>query len=151
MDPAVGPIIDINIVIIIEYDTRRIGKLAISRSIGSAIPLLPSTTYHYRLVGINNLGLSFGSDLTFTTLGNLPAPFTLTGMTRLPNGSFQFGFSSQTGISNVVLASTDISYSITAWSNIGSALETPPGSGTYQFTDTQATNYPHRLYRVRSP
>jgi hypothetical protein len=50
-----------------------------------------------------------------------------------------------------VLGSTNVSYSITAWSNLGSALETPPGSGNYQFTDTQATNNPSRFYRVRSP
>jgi hypothetical protein len=35
--------------------------------------LLPSTTYHYRLVAVNGGGTSYGADMTFTT-GEYPAP-----------------------------------------------------------------------------
>jgi hypothetical protein len=36
--------------------------------------LVPGTTYHYRLVAANAIGVSFGQDRTFTTDGSRPAP-----------------------------------------------------------------------------
>jgi len=39
---------------------------------GTITPLAPATTYHYQLVGVNNVGTSLGGDLTFTTLDNIP-------------------------------------------------------------------------------
>jgi len=35
--------------------------------------LTPYTTYHYRVVGINGAGTTYGSDLTFTTSAVIPA------------------------------------------------------------------------------
>jgi hypothetical protein len=48
-----------------------------------------------------------------------------------------------------VLGSTDSSLPASNWTVLGAAVEAPPGQ--YQFTDLQATNYPQRFYRVRSP
>lgn len=36
--------------------------------------LTPNTTYHYRAVATNNLGITFGADLTLTTAANTAAP-----------------------------------------------------------------------------
>jgi hypothetical protein len=70
---------------------------------------------------------------------------------KLGDGSFQFGFSNPSGPGYRVLASTDVAAPLNIWSNLGPATETPPGSGQFQFTDHQATNYPQRFYRVSSP
>jgi hypothetical protein len=70
---------------------------------------------------------------------------------RLGNGSFQFGFSNPSGASYRVLASPNPGAPHNTWSNLGSATETAPGSGQFQFTDHQATNHPQRFYRISSP
>ncbi len=75
--------------------------------------------------------------------------FPLTGVTKLGNGSLQFGFSNLSGPSYRVLASTSAAAPLNTCSNLGPALESPPG--TFQFTDSQATNYPQRFYSVQGP
>lgn len=82
---------------------------------------------------------------------NAAGPGQLTGVTRLGNGSIQFGFTNYSDISFSVLASTNVALSLNAWSNLGRVFETSPGNGQFQFTDMQATNYPQRFYRFRSP
>ena len=76
-------------------------------------------------------------------------PIKLSKSTVLPSGALQFSLVENLGLSFTVLASTNASSSLAAWSAIGAAMEAAPTQ--YQFTDTQATNYPQRFYRVRSP
>ena len=78
-------------------------------------------------------------------------PPVLTGLTVLGNGTFGFAFTNLTGASFTVFASTNVALPMNLWSNLGPAVETPPASGQFQFTDSGATNYPQRFYRVRSP
>lgn len=75
----------------------------------------------------------------------------LTNPTRLSNGSFQFGFTNLSGPSYSVLAGTEAVLPLSTWSNLGAAVEAPPGSGQFQFTDLQATNHPQQYYRVKLP
>jgi len=82
---------------------------------------------------------------------NAAGPGKLTGSTRLGNGLIRFGFTNYTDTSYTVLASTNIAWPINMWSNLGAAVETPVGSGQFQFTDPTTTNHPQRYYRVRSP
>jgi hypothetical protein len=77
--------------------------------------------------------------------------FPLTGVTKLGNGSVQFGFNNLSGPSYSVLASTNVALPFAQWSNLGAPVESPAGSGQFQFTDPGATNYPQRYYRVKSP
>jgi hypothetical protein len=78
------------------------------------------------------------------------APSLLTGVGRT-NGIFGFGFTNVHGASFTVFASTNLALPLNAWSNLGSPVESPSGSGHYHFTDPQATNSTQRFYRVRSP
>jgi N-acetylneuraminic acid mutarotase len=71
--------------------------------------------------------------------------------TRLSDGSFQFRFSNPSGPTYRVLASTILTAPLNTWSNLGAATEAPAGSGQFQFTDSMATNYPQRFYRVSWP
>ena len=72
-------------------------------------------------------------------------------MPHLDNNSTRFMFTNFTDTSSTVLASTNVALPITTWINIGPAVESPIGSGQFQFTDPQATNFPQRYYRVRVP
>jgi hypothetical protein len=69
----------------------------------------------------------------------------LTGLKRLANGSFQFGYTNSSGLAGSVYASTNL----LSWAAIGAATQASPG--LYQFTDTAATNYPRRFYELRLP
>jgi hypothetical protein len=82
---------------------------------------------------------------------NTNGPGRLTGMRRLGNGSSQFTFTNLTDASFTVLASTNLALPMNTWSNLGPVIESPIGSGQFQFTDPQATNFPQRYYRVRVP
>jgi hypothetical protein len=84
---------------------------------------------------------------------NLAGPGKITQVTFSGNNSssLQFGFTNYTDMIFTVLTSTNLTLPLNLWTNIGYAVESPAGSGQYQFTDPQATNYPQRFYRVRSP
>ena len=70
---------------------------------------------------------------------------------KLGDGSFQFGFINGSGPSYSVQASSNLAATANTWTNLGPATEMPTGSGLFQFTDHQASNYPQRFYRVSSP
>jgi hypothetical protein len=65
--------------------------------------------------------------------------------------AFHFGFTSLIDGSFTVFASTNVALPLDAWTDIGAAVEVPPGSGQLHFHDPQATNYLQRFYRVGSP
>ena len=76
---------------------------------------------------------------------NFAAPH-LTG-TPLANGNFKIGFTNVTGLNFTVLATTNISLSVSNWTNLGTPSESP--AGQYQLTDTQANSSTQRFYLVR--
>lgn len=73
----------------------------------------------------------------------------LTDPTTLGDGTFRFNFTNLTGASFTVVASTDVALPLSQWMILGLAMESPPGSGQFHFTDLQAPNYLKRFYRVR--
>ena len=105
-----------------------------------------------------NIALSCPNDPPNSIIGNSPGRlipgFTLglypvqpgmhTTTKLLPNGAFQFGYPAN-GPSYSVYASTNQ----IQWESIGVAAQISPGY--FQFTDANATNYPHRFYQLRSP
>jgi len=122
--------------------------LSVSNLIGG---LSPATTYHCQLVGTNSAGTNFGADMTFTTSAIQPVSFSLSSVSKVIGGVFQFGFSNVSGAGFTVFGTTNLAWPFNAWSNLGPAVETPASSGHYQFTDSQATNSMQRFYRVTSP
>lgn len=87
-------------------------------------------------------------ELQLITSGTLPRPVNLT---RLGNGTFQIHFASLTGASFRVVASTNLALPLAEWAILGFATESPAGSGQFQFTDSEAPNFPQRFYSVKSP
>jgi hypothetical protein len=75
--------------------------------------------------------------------------YPLVNVTQLGSGNVQFAFTNLSGPSYRVLASTNAAAPLNTWSNLGAPTESP--AGTFNFTDTQATNYPQRFYRVTTP
>lgn len=82
---------------------------------------------------------------------NPAGPGVLTGTSQLGDGSFRLSFTNYGGMPHAVLATPNMALPSNLWSNLGAAVETPPGSGQYQFTDLQAMSYSQRFYQVRSP
>ena len=73
-------------------------------------------------------------------------PPRLTG-TTLGNGNFQLKFTNTPGTTYTILATTNLSLSVSNWTSLGTITET--AAGQFQFTDTQAAGKPVRFYRVR--
>jgi hypothetical protein len=82
---------------------------------------------------------------------NPAGPGQLKNVTRLGNSSVSFALTNYSDMSFTVLASTNVALPFSQWSNLGTAVESPLGSGQYPFTDLQATNYSQRYYGVASP
>jgi hypothetical protein len=92
-----------------------------------------------------------GGDIYNTGLIISANPPLLTSPAKAPNGVFQFSFTNLSNASFTAFSSTNFQAPPNTWSNLGVVLENPAGSGHFQFTDSQATNYPSRFYRVKSP
>jgi hypothetical protein len=73
---------------------------------------------------------------------------TLNNPKTVPSSGFKFEFNGNTGLAFTILATTNVSLSLSNWTIIGSSVEISPGQ--YQFTDPQATNGGQRFYRIRS-
>lgn len=91
-----------------------------------------------------------GATITFTsgalsvtsTPGfTIPAPIqSILGGTVLNNSTMTFAFTNATGLSFSVLATNDITAPVSTWPVVGTAIESPAGSGNYSFTNSAATN-----------
>ncbi|MGH7993466.1 MAG: Kelch repeat-containing protein, partial [Limisphaerales bacterium] len=73
----------------------------------------------------------------------------LNGTLLEPSGAFQLGFAAFPHSVNTLLSSTSLAQPPLNWVDLGAPSELSPG--LFFFTDTGATNYPARYYRVRSP
>jgi predicted outer membrane repeat protein len=82
---------------------------------------------------------------------NPAGPGFLTVVPELENGTFQFGFTNYEGMTQTILTTTNLALPLNQWTILGTAVETPAGSGNFQFTDPQTTNYLQRYYRATSP
>jgi len=102
-----------------------------------------------------------GATISFTSTGlagatstsfNIPAPIqSLLGGATVASGKLAFAFTNITGLSYSVLATNNLTAPVATWPVIGSAIESPAGSGHYQFSDpSPATNSP-RFYLLRQP
>jgi hypothetical protein len=106
-------------------------------------------------------GQGFGIDnLTFSavaiTNATVITPINITsGSTRIvgsgTSAAVQFTFTNASGLSFSILATNTISAPKTNWPVIGTAIENPAGSGSYQFTDPNPATNAVRFYILRQP
>jgi hypothetical protein len=110
----------------------------------------PTNVGSYNVIGtVIDANYQGGATNTLVISGSSPAPIVLTGAAIQVSGAFQLSFSNTPGATFSVLATTNLALSLTGWTVLGGVTEAPPGH--FQFSDPQATNGPHRFYRVRSP
>jgi N-acetylneuraminic acid mutarotase len=69
--------------------------------------------------------------------------------TKMSDGSRRFTFTAPPNGTNVLIAATNLFLPAESWNTIGAASEI--SSGVYQASDLQATNFPQRFYRIRTP
>jgi uncharacterized repeat protein (TIGR03803 family) len=86
--------------------------------------LLPNTTYHFRVNGVNGSGTANGTDLSFTTLDNNARLSSLT----LSAGAFTPAFSSAVFTYAVAMPNATASFTLTPVTASGSATLTVNGS-----------------------
>ncbi len=79
----------------------------------------------------------------------VPTASTLTNLTTLGDGSYQFAFTNTVGALFGVLATTNLALPMTNWTVLGGVAEV--SLGQFQFIDAQAALYPQRFYCVYSP
>jgi hypothetical protein len=81
----------------------------------------------------------YTTDTVIQTITTVPA-LTVGGVS-LSNGQLSFSFTNTTGLTFSILATNNITAPLATWPVIGTAVETPSGSGNYQFSDPNpATN-----------
>jgi len=109
----------------------------------------PADSYDAFLVAGHKALLSSADLTALDILGyNLNfAPPHLAGA-KLTNGTFQITFTNTPGAGFVVLASTNISLSVSNWTVLGAPTESPVGQ--YRYLDSAAGNQ-QRFYRVSLP
>jgi len=86
--------------------------------------LVPNTTYHFRVKGVNTAGTTYGTDLTFATLAAVPTATTasataITTTEAILNGSV-----------NANNASTAVSFEYGLTPNYGTSVTAVPGTAT---------------------
>ena len=110
----------------------------------------PTNVGSYNVIGtVVDSNYQGGATNTLVISSSSAPPILLTGAAMLVSGAFQFAFTNTPGATFTVFATTDLAVPLAGWTNLGSVTEAPPGH--FQFGDPQATNGPHRFYRVRSP
>jgi WD40 repeat protein len=87
--------------------------------------------------------------LSSSSAGPILPPMALVHAQILSNGSFQFAFTNPPSAVFSVLATTFPTLPSSEWMVLSGVTETSPGH--FQFTDSQATNFVQRFYRLRSP
>ncbi len=118
------------------------------------------TTTFTNLTATSASGVS-GATISFTAAGligtnssgfNIPAPIqsNLGGVT-LAGGKLKFTFTNATGLSFSVLATNNLAAPVASWPVVGTAVESPAGSGNYQYTNSTPATNAQLFYLLRQP
>jgi hypothetical protein len=130
---------------------RRIVQLPVIR--GGDAPVIsytftnlpPAPNYYWSVQAVDGsyAGSAFSTNATFP----IGAPFF--SELRLQSGNFNLGFFAPPGVYHVEGVTDLLEPGQSVWSDLGTASTNAPGC--FNFTDTQASGYPYRIYRLRSP
>ncbi len=85
----------------------------------------------------------------FSVPGQTVTSISMTNLSVMASGAFQFTFTNIPGANFNVFGTTDPRQPFTNWNWLGGVTEVSPGH--FQFTDTQGSSNNERFYRVSSP
>jgi len=92
-----------------------------------------------------------GSGFSYVRSTPPPPPLLVIAPSGGPN-SFDLAFTNTSGLTINVVATTNLALPLANWPIVGTMIETPPGSGAYQFADPGAlTNSIRKFYRLQMP
>jgi hypothetical protein len=101
--------------------------------------------------GTKNLVITAAGYSDDSVVQNLTVPSFSLGGVSLSGGKVTFGFTNATGLSFSVLGTNDLTAPITTWPVVGAVVETPSGSGHYEFIDSNPATNGTWFYRLRQP
>lgn len=111
--------------------------------------LTPGTYEEWTLRGYDADGNVSGFAGAYWAVNPVPVPATLSSIAPVPGGGFQLTVSEGgNNLQTVLLEATTNLADPNSWLEIGSVL---PTANPFTFTDTNATQFPTRFYRVRTP
>jgi hypothetical protein len=115
-------------------------------------PLITLTTSDYVSFNVGATNTAITSGGVFELIPPVITPVTITpGSVQLSGGAMTFAFTNATGLNFTILATNNLAAPVTNWPAIGTAVESPSGSGSYQFTDPAAATNLQRFYLLRQP
>jgi len=123
------------------YDTTQSGKIVFNSSQSF---LLQSGGMKTIVIGATG----YSDDTVVQTLSVIQS--LLRGVS-LNSGSLMFSFTNGTGLSFSVLGTNNLSAPVDTWPVVGPAVESPAGSGNYQFTDPNPATNSAEFYILRQP
>jgi hypothetical protein len=99
-------------------------------------------------VAIDNVSFSASATLPPTVI----TPLTIKpGSVHLTGSAASFSFTNAPGLTFSILATNNLTAPRTSWPVIGTAVESPASSGSYQFTDPNPATNSTRFYLLRQP
>jgi autotransporter-associated beta strand protein len=118
----------------------------------AAEPLITLTTDDYVTfnVGVTNTMITSGGVFQLTVPVVTPVLIN-TSSAHLSGGAMTFSFTNSSGLTFTVLATNNLAAARANWPAIGTAAESPSGSGHYQFTDPAPATNGMRFYLLRQP
>jgi N-acetylneuraminic acid mutarotase len=125
------------------------GSLNAAREWHTATLLLNGRTLIAGGCGVGDGSPAIASAELYDPIAWTPTPVTLTNPSKPPGSAFQFDFTGNPNGTNTVLTTANLALPHTNWTVLGAVPQFAPA--LFLFADPQATNYPQRFYRVRSP
>jgi hypothetical protein len=123
------------------YDTTQPGRIVFNSSQSVLLQTAGAKTLAFTATG-------YSADSVVQTLAAVPQS-RLVGV-LVGGGNLKFTFTNATGLGFSVLATNNLAAPIATWPVVGHPIESPAGSGSYQFTNSPATNST-LFYRLRQP
>jgi hypothetical protein len=115
-------------------------------------PLITLTTSDYVSFDVGATNTLITSGGVFELVPPVITPVTITpGSAHLSSGAMTFAFTNATGLTFTIVATNNLAAPVATWPAIGTATESPAGSGSYHFSDPSAASNPQRFYLLRQP
>ncbi len=109
-----------------------------------------SGTNFYNQLSPATAAINLGSgSVVLTPISITPGSVKISGTGS--SAMVSFSFTNAPGLSFSILATNNLAAPVASWPVIGTAIETPSGSGQYQFSDSSSATNSTRFYLLRQP